>query len=103
MWAGTVKIQSPFWDSDCQTQAPPGFTASLLGKNVPGGALLGNDPGVQRPHTFSAMCGRNRKASARTRQRGRAQHIHAERFQMLHVILTKGGLISPFYLFIYLL
>lgn len=37
---------------DCQTQAPPGFIASLLGwvvgKDIPGGALLKNGPGAPK-------------------------------------------------------
>ena len=66
---------------DCQTWAPPGFIASLLGwvvgKDIPGGALLKNEPGAPKAWPVLSHM-RGQRSHSQDPVEGLALHICAK-------------------------
>lgn len=101
-WAETVRTQPLYWDWTARPKpahsaawpAPPDSSSLVgwvLGKKMPGGALLGNNPGVQKASQVLNHSREAGKAQARTWGRdGRAHPGRASSDVPLHVILPKG-------------
>ena len=66
-----------------------------MGKDIPGGALLKNEPGAPKALQVLSHV-RGQRSHGQDPVQGPGLHICALRLQMLQMICTKGGLTSPF-------